>query len=536
MNTKTFNKNLIPVILGIPCLLYTNFLFGQSRIDASINYLEEIDTTYIEPTHTIYAEINNLNSIPDEILKKDFDEPSATRISDDSIYWEKIILVNTKSYWHPLQLEYKHSNQRLLDAYSFNKNEKGLPLIKEYIKDKPFFRLNVPPRDTQIILVKFVASSEFPTLFLSHKNLIHNSPEYRYLSWLFFLGTIVLLIFSCILYLPYKAKIYRYYILYLGLVLMVFSILYKYILFFKSKEFILVIGLIIGTLVLQKQILKINKKLSISFNIGMVSVFIALLVFVFLHYVSNSPGSELYKKIYLESWNLPNSYLQLGMIISLIATSIGIGYHNYLNNSFLRFKAVSGRLNDHFLGNVLNTINHLVEEGNSKEASYYLTNLFTLTQNALDSTEEDLIPLKKELETCEAYIGLMQKRFPDQINFQNDLGGIDLEKVKIPPFSLQTILENSCKHGRTPKRTLDILLKIEPQNKIVKCTIDDNGIGRKAAQAKATSSIIPKERSSMGLKFLKENLRFNKMKYKEIDKQSPDAGFRFEIYIPIKNY
>ena len=66
----------------------------------------------------------------------------------------------------------------------------------------------------------------------------------------------------------------------------------------------------------------------------------------------------------------------------------------------------------------------------------------------LENSEEDFIPLLKELELIRIYLKLENARFPEKFEYQMDLPTeSELKPFQIPPMLLQPYVENAVWHG-----------------------------------------------------------------------------------------
>ena len=112
-------------------------------------------------------------------------------------------------------------------------------------------------------------------------------------------------------------------------------------------------------------------------------------------------------------------------------------------------KALRSQVNPHFLFNSLNTIRSLIEEDRPK-AREAVTRLAELFRASLRSSEVDTVALRVELQTVNAYLALEKLRFEErlQIHLQIDPEALNM---LIPPFLLQTLIENAFKHGIYPQ-------------------------------------------------------------------------------------
>jgi hypothetical protein len=108
-------------------------------------------------------------------------------------------------------------------------------------------------------------------------------------------------------------------------------------------------------------------------------------------------------------------------------------------------RALQAQVNPHFFFNSLNSIRALVYE-EPDAASQMIDQLASLMRYALQSGQSETVPLHKELEAVEAYLAIEKIRFEERLRASIDIEP-GLENVKIPPMSLQTLVENAVKYG-----------------------------------------------------------------------------------------
>ncbi len=117
-------------------------------------------------------------------------------------------------------------------------------------------------------------------------------------------------------------------------------------------------------------------------------------------------------------------------------------------------RALSAQINPHFLFNSLNTLRSLVEE-NPEKAREGITELARLFRASLKTTRQNLITLREEMETVHSYLSLEQSRFEDRLIIRSDIPA-DTMEATLPPFLLQTLIENAIKYGVGPRISAEI--------------------------------------------------------------------------------
>ena len=106
---------------------------------------------------------------------------------------------------------------------------------------------------------------------------------------------------------------------------------------------------------------------------------------------------------------------------------------------------LSAQLNPHFLFNSLNSIKSLVIE-NPHAARRSVDLLSDLLRSSLYRNDEKLISIRSEISLVKDYIELEKLRFEERLEVVIDIEKCP-ENLKIPPLSIQLLVENAIKHG-----------------------------------------------------------------------------------------
>jgi LytS/YehU family sensor histidine kinase len=175
------------------------------------------------------------------------------------------------------------------------------------------------------------------------------------------------------------------------------------------------------------------------------------------------------------------------------------------------------QMNPHFIFNALNSVQQYILKGNITEANRYLSKFSRLQRQVLNHSDQDFIPLEKELEILNLYLELEQLRFEGSFTCQIIVNpDIDTDEIKIPPMIVQPFVENAIWHGLMPKqgeRHLQITFKLL-NDEMLQCTVKDNGIGREAA-SKIKSSTQPAH-TSKGLSLVYDRLAILRQQYGQV--------------------
>ncbi|MBP6456835.1 MAG: histidine kinase, partial [Chitinophagaceae bacterium] len=133
----------------------------------------------------------------------------------------------------------------------------------------------------------------------------------------------------------------------------------------------------------------------------------------------------------------------------------------------------------------LNSIQELYTIGDKRMANEQMGNFAQLTRKILDVSGKQKVDLSEEIEILTKYLELESMRFENDFSYAIDLGeNIDEEYLQIPPMLIQPYVENSIKHGLLHKKghkNIHIYFELNQEETILKCIIDDNGIGRDAS-------------------------------------------------------
>lgn len=158
-------------------------------------------------------------------------------------------------------------------------------------------------------------------------------------------------------------------------------------------------------------------------------------------------------------------------------------------------------MNPHFIFNALNSVNNYIAKSDERSANRYLSEFSSLMRSVLENSEEDFIPLTKELELLKLYIKLEHSRFPEKFDYVVKVEEeADVSAFQIPPMLLQPYIENAIWHGlryKEEKGFLHVELEQKDRESII-ITITDNGIGRKKSAELKTRNQRKQKSKGMG--------------------------------------
>lgn len=103
------------------------------------------------------------------------------------------------------------------------------------------------------------------------------------------------------------------------------------------------------------------------------------------------------------------------------------------------------QIQPHFLFNTLQAAITLVQE-DPNAAEDVLLRLSGLLRIALDQMDVNEIPLSRELEFLDLYVGIQQRRFGERLAVEIHADSSTLDLL-VPPLILQPLVENAIRHG-----------------------------------------------------------------------------------------
>lgn len=171
-----------------------------------------------------------------------------------------------------------------------------------------------------------------------------------------------------------------------------------------------------------------------------------------------------------------------------------------LANNLLALKSMRSQMNPHFIFNALNSVNSFIAVNDERSANRYLSEFSVLMRSVLENSDEDFIPLSKEIELLELYVKLEHNRFQDKFDYQIEIDkNIPLENYSIPPMLLQPYIENAIWHGlryKEEKGNLHISMHQNKEDSII-ITVKDDGVGRKKSMEMKTKNQLKQKSKGM---------------------------------------
>jgi two-component sensor histidine kinase len=173
------------------------------------------------------------------------------------------------------------------------------------------------------------------------------------------------------------------------------------------------------------------------------------------------------------------SYVCITLSLLIIYTSIYINKRKLVEAQ--KNALMLSQINPHFVYNTLSTIASMCDV--SPNQAKHLTIEFSryLRQNIYNLSAEELIDFEQELNHVECYLKIEKARFRERLNV---VYAVQCKDFRIPPLSIQPLVENAVKHGVT-KKAEGGTIKISTYETDTSYVIDikDNGVGFDVAAA-----------------------------------------------------
>ena len=129
----------------------------------------------------------------------------------------------------------------------------------------------------------------------------------------------------------------------------------------------------------------------------------------------------------------------------------------------------------HFIYNTMTSIYYLCDMDPQKAKQVIMDFTTYLRKNFTAIASEDTIPFVEELEHTRAYLSVEQAQFEDRLFVDYDTPRTNF---RLPPLTLQPIVENAVKHGMDPdSEPLHITIRTRKTDTGSEITVTDNGPG-----------------------------------------------------------
>ena len=169
-------------------------------------------------------------------------------------------------------------------------------------------------------------------------------------------------------------------------------------------------------------------------------------------------------------------YLQTLFIEALLMIGLDRSYQlQKKETERQRMRAAVLQMRPHFIHNTMMTIYSLCVQDPLKARQVTKDFATYLQHNFTAIAQENTIPFEKELEHTKAYLDVEMARYEGQLFVVFDT---PVTFFRIPPLTLQPIVENAVKHGIDPERDpLRISVATQEAGHGVRIIVEDTGVG-----------------------------------------------------------
>lgn len=214
-------------------------------------------------------------------------------------------------------------------------------------------------------------------------------------------------------------------------------------------------------------------------------------------------------------------YLSIGIGLLLVVLLLIVLQYNRAKSNYktreLKYQLLRNQMNPHFLFNVLGAIQSFIYTNNPIKAGDFLSSFANLVRAILEHSNQEYIPINKEIEWLENYVALQALRFEGELEYSLDIDPeLKTQDVLLPPMLIQPIVENALEHGFKDLDYKGLLsIKMQLVENTVHIQIQDNGVGFDPAAPSAKeghtshATRITKERIALLNKKNTEKISFN---------------------------
>jgi LytS/YehU family sensor histidine kinase len=173
---------------------------------------------------------------------------------------------------------------------------------------------------------------------------------------------------------------------------------------------------------------------------------------------------------------------------------------NELNNKVrnLELAAWKSAINPHFIFNSLNNLQGLFLNNDIDKANRYTQEFSDILRKTIENSGKLFLTIDEEIKYLKNYLSLEVIKRDNRFEYEITTTDEKLLSYYIPSLIIQSIIENSLKHGIKDQLGGFIKVIFAYDEKNITCTIQDNGIGFQESNTK--------NEVSKGIKLLKHKL------------------------------
>jgi two-component system LytT family sensor kinase len=195
-------------------------------------------------------------------------------------------------------------------------------------------------------------------------------------------------------------------------------------------------------------------------------------------------------------------------------------------------RASQAQINPHFLFNCLTTIASLCRTDAIKARSLLI--LFADFFRKTLERDDILVTLDQEMDFVNSYLLLEKARFEDLLHVEIEVDP-ETRKLRIPPLTIQPIVENAIIHGRREDAPLRVLVSTKIDGKQWRVVVSDDGLGISEADLPRVLEPGFGKGLGVGLSNIHKRLRtLMGRNYRCEIGRSPEGGTKVTLHLPLK--
>lgn len=141
-------------------------------------------------------------------------------------------------------------------------------------------------------------------------------------------------------------------------------------------------------------------------------------------------------------------------------------------------RALQAQINPHFIFNAMDIVNWIALSRKNDDIANIVSSIATMMRYTI-TEPENMVKITDEIQNIKEYITIYKLRHPSEI-ILNVNSSEDLDKILIPKFSLQPLVENCIKHGLSDDdnnlNDFHIFINIRKEESYVIIDVIDDGV------------------------------------------------------------
>jgi integral membrane sensor domain MASE1/two-component sensor histidine kinase len=186
-----------------------------------------------------------------------------------------------------------------------------------------------------------------------------------------------------------------------------------------------------------------------------------------------------------------------------------------------RLDTLRYQINPHFLFNALNSLRATLPDS-AETSREMVTELARYFRSTLEHSDADMAPLHVELRSVEDYLAIEQRRFGSALQVSLNVAD-EVEKVPIPIFLVQPLVENAIRHGfKSTKGIFEIRIKAHRKDQRLFIEVANTGAWKD-----------PDGQPGLGLENIRQRLKLLYQEEAVFQRIEQEGWVCFQIELPL---